>query len=173
MKKILVMLGFVAASVAANASYLYWQVADTEFNNKSINAVSIKGESTFEHIYYYDVNTGSKSEVYSENGMVAANPSATYVIDLGNNNYDSNYAFYIELYNYDASAQSFTNIGYTTETYDNLVTKGYVSNTLTTIPAAWTGDISGGGGGYNVPEPTSAMLLLIGLAGLALKRKQI
>ena len=32
--------------------------------------------------------------------------------------------------------------------------------------------ISGGGGGSSIPEPTSGLLLLLGVAGLALRRKQ-
>ena len=36
--------------------------------------------------------------------------------------------------------------------------------------SGWSGG-SGGGGAGDVPEPTSGLLLLLGVAGLALKRK--
>jgi hypothetical protein len=37
--------------------------------------------------------------------------------------------------------------------------------------ASWSSMTSGGGGSGDVPEPTSGLLLLLGVAGLALKRK--
>ncbi len=40
------------------------------------------------------------------------------------------------------------------------------------IAAGWTAaGGGGGGGGSTIPEPTSGLLLLLGVAGLALKRK--
>ena len=40
------------------------------------------------------------------------------------------------------------------------------------FPVTFSGNWTKFGGGGDVPEPTSAMLLLLGVAGLALKRKQ-
>ena len=37
--------------------------------------------------------------------------------------------------------------------------------------SGWSGGGSGGGGSGTIPEPTSGLLLLLGVAGLALKRK--
>ena len=45
---------------------------------------------------------------------------------------------------------------------------------VTGDPSTWStiGASSGGGGGSSIPEPTSGLLLLLGVAGLALRRKQ-
>lgn len=174
MKKILVMLGFVAASVAANASYLYWQVTDTTFNGNDIAGASIKaGNTTFKDVYYYDVNSSTSILISDSNGLVETAPGATYYVDLGSTDYSS-YSFYIEIFNYDSASRQFNNIGYTETTYTELTSKGYVSTSLTEIPKVWTGSSSTPGGpSYNVPEPTSALMMLIGLAGLALKRKRV
>ena len=74
-------------------------------------------------------------------------------------------SFYVELFNYTDGVASSVAVG-STMSYSALAALGAISDTLLEIPTAWTG------GTYSVPEPTSAVLMLLGLAGLALKRRK-
>lgn len=74
-------------------------------------------------------------------------------------------SFYVELFNYTDGVANSVAVG-STMSYSELAAMGAISDTLLEIPTAWTG------GPYSVPEPTSAVLMLLGLAGLALKRRK-
>ncbi len=77
----------------------------------------------------------------------------------------ANWTFYVELYNGE------WNIGTSTP---------YDWATLASYEAIYQSTLTGGLGTapftsftYNVPEPTSGLLILLGMCGLALKRKRV
>ena len=78
---------------------------------------------------------------------------------------DANYYYYIALFNESgnlvAYSQTFNSAQVASSTFD---TADF--NTLTSFSGAFTGS------GYAVPEPTSGLLVLLGMAGLALRRKK-
>jgi len=77
---------------------------------------------------------------------------------------DAGYTFYVETY---ANTSDDPIIGYsadTAKTYAQLVQENHIYDTTSTAPQDLTA--------WNVPEPTSGMLLLLGSALLALKRKR-
>lgn len=172
MKKILVMAVAVVSAAVAQASYLYWQTGtDTSFNGHEIAGYQLAvtgGDSGT--IYLTPTYTDGTSVDHVAAGATVFGGDSEYKIDVSAYS-GSQYAFYVELIGYDQAAYG-TGTGVIgvseTQTYAQLMDKGSIVNAgLTKIPVMWTG------GSVAAPEPTSAMMILLGLAGLALKRKQV
>lgn len=151
-QKLVVLAAVLAMAGLAKADALYWQV-DTGAAD-----ASYAGEYSYAALYASD---GSLLDGYYEavGGKVAPTLS-----DLGAYG-STGHSFYVELYNasldsvYKGSAVS----------YDQLVASGYISTTGVAMPnyTATTGF-----NGASVPEPTGGMLLLVGGALLALRRRR-
>lgn len=177
MKKILVMALAVASAAVAQASYLYWQTGTAdEFNGHQINGyqmVVTDGTTTS-----YLTPTWTDGTAVTAEGSVSGNnfygSDGEYKIDVSAFSGDNGnkYSFYVELIGYDTAVYGSNVNGVIgvseTQTYAQLMDKGSIVNAgLTKIPVMWTG------GTVAAPEPTSAMMILLGLAGLALKRKKV
>ena len=172
MKKLLVMVLSVASAAVAQASYLYWQTGTEEtFNGHQIYGYQIKvtdGNTTKTLTPTYPDDA---PVVALEKGGYASD--SEYKINLGDA-YDSDaYSFYVEVLGYDSAifGDGVVDVIGATEkplNYSQMVSNNYiVPSGLTKIPTMWTG------GPVSAPEPTSAVLMLLGLAGLALKRRKI
>ena len=188
MKKILFVIAAVAVSASARASYLYWQIDGSEDVSGAYDGARVfvsndggASDRTYLEIGYADADLpdGYQSVGYAVNvpqpnmSLVAVVPDTPYSAD-------NSYSFYIELINY-ASADyrtSQTSTGYGTsdfvaqsegQSYANLSAHDFIGSDLSPVNmAVWHG------GAYSsVPEPTSAMLVLFGLAGLALRRRAV
>ena len=111
--------------------------------------------------YQLKTTTGkSASEVAEASGW-----SENFGADLGTY-IGSSYSYYVELYN-----------GYRTteQGYESLVSNGYIERPGSiAAPKAFNGNAFGQtpGTSYNVPEPTSGLLFVIGGMLLGLKRKR-
>lgn len=77
----------------------------------------------------------------------------------------SQYSFYVELYNTAGDSVHKTQ----TVSYDSLLSSGYIATGGVLTPTVLA---SGGFNGASVPEPTSGVLLLVGGALLALRRRR-
>ena len=149
MKKLIVIAFAALCCASTQAAYLYWQVTDavaTEYSGA--NYAQLKQDGVM--IGAAEVNSSS---------------SPAMSIEVSAVNGDSG-SFYIELFNYENGAWNSLAVS-ETKSYSQLAATGALTTTLVSIPTAWTG------GTYSVPEPTSGVLMLIGLAGLALKRRKI
>lgn len=151
-QKLAVFAAILAMVGIAKADALYWQV-DTGASD-----ASYKGEYSYAALYTSD---GTFLDGYYEatDGKVAPTLS-----DLGNYG-STGYSFYVELYN--ASLDSVYK-GQTVS-YDQLAASGYISTGGVSLP---TFTATSGFNGASVPEPTSGVLLLIGGAMLALRRRR-
>jgi len=80
----------------------------------------------------------------------------------------SEYAFFVEMVNTDASVKD---VRYWSPRYSyaDLVAAGHISTELTPVEVPWNPAV---GAPWSVPEPTSGMLICWGFAFLALKRRR-
>ena len=170
MNKILLMLSVVFVATMSNASYLYWQLDDSELTGETVAGAQIKDQNG-NVVTVYGL---SEPDEYG-NVSLTAMPANTvlegdtaYIIDTGDLN--SSYSYYIELVN--SSGTAVGDNSSNTITYSDLVnsTSGGAATTAElskTTASVWhtSGSVT------NVHEPTSAMLMMFGVAFLGLKRK--
>lgn len=150
--KMLAVVAAVLAMVGAvQADALYWMVDTTapeaayklEFDSAGLYVVTAEGD------------------VFLDGIAAGAAPTLSDLNGYGS----SQYSFYVELYN--AAGNSV----YKTQavSYDSLLSSGYIATGGVLTPTVLA---SGGFNGAAVPEPTSGVLLLIGGAMLALRRRR-
>ena len=167
MKKVIIAALAIAAFSAAYADVIYWMVSDEAYEdtrNTNENATDP---------YAWVVATDGTS-VYSlkGDGKTAAQVGTAYdystyfTTDLGSYAGDG-WSYYVELWNGTRSAS---------EEYDTLLSNGYISRsgsiaTPTTLASGGFGQAPGHNT-YNVPEPTSGLLFLVGGMLLGLRRKR-
>ena len=171
MKKLLLLALITALTGYARASFLYWQVDnDTEssytYNYARVMAKGADGGAVM--LALADPHTG---DTEADTGWVSTQVGAvTYnVINLAQIGNDATYSFYIELVNFNESTGEGDWIRRSEEmTWAQLSANHYIDDGLSASPSAtWHGS------GYStVPEPTSALLLIVGAGLLALRRRE-
>ena len=155
LKKTMIALAFAFASSVVNAaadSYLYWMLGDNILNGGeavSYDYAKVKFGETYLNLYDGAENMGA------EIGSGLAGTAGYWgMIDrslTGN-------TFLFELYN-----ESNEKVGWQSASYSDLAefitdgSSGHGTYTLTSV----------------VPEPTSGLLMLLGMAGLALRRRKL
>ncbi len=133
-------------------------------------------EDTFLNLYYYDgsdfVLDDSAEAAFQQSGGV-------WSCSLGEGNLASvgayssgspEYSFVIELGNVVNEEWTQTLATSSTMTYQSLADAGFISQTFDVSPPVST--MWNGGAFTAIPEPTSGMLMLMGLALLSLRRKR-
>ena len=174
----LIAAAVVMAAVCANASYLYWQVSGTEtgLSNGTLNGHTISGYNLVA-IDASGNKTTTSSYVYSSttDGYVTVSPVSTTAAAYGayadlSSSYSEGYTYYIEVTGYD-SAKYGENTGVigqsNTFSYSDLA--GHMTAELSSMAASVQALV---GTAYGAPEPTSGLLLLVGTALLALRRRR-
>ena len=182
MKKLMIALGAVVMATVVNAASVQWGGA---FSTPEDVDTTLPAGTQFALLYSASEFTGAATSVASFNVGAAANNGgsivATYAIDAGES---SNFEF----------ATIWDNTGKDVNGYYAILTlndegdkaaymyMGDVSNTTATSPmqdklynAGWADDsktLTSGGYTVSVPEPTSGLLMLLGFAGLALRRRR-
>ena len=152
----------LTGSLFADLQYLYWQVAPTAdapvFTYASL-AYGAGGSDTA--IGYLTIgDTGCR--------MLEGNKSegtAAVYSQLGNE--PTAYSYWVELYTYADSELTLVGKSKNAVSYDDFSANGAIYREMATsgiTPYSFSGFTA-------VPEPTSAVLILLGLAGLALRHK--
>ena len=158
MKRFLTVLLILGATTVAFAedSYLYWMIGDN-VSSYTYDTVVVKGGDTALDIYYLNGTLIGDSVSKSTVDMYARADMGLYAA-LGSDPTYSSYA--IELYN----EGSFVAVS------SPLLSEALASHITThnsmTLPTAWVAS------SFAIPEPNSAMLLLLGCAALGLRRRR-
>ena len=160
MKKLVVLMSVIACAVAVNAASFKWSAA---------NVYGASGEkfSGSAAIYGYLTSEGAASAVEVATATVTSGTLA-YTGDWAAATGGQNYTFYFVIQDggkeFNSMNASVTKAG--TAQATSTVTIGFgnmTSATLTNAASNWA----------PIPEPTSALLMVLGIAGLALKRKRV
>ncbi len=163
--KIFSVLAIALAATAARAedSYLYWMVSDASYNNSAIEfayaTIKAEGGDSYLNLYAPGATASSISALASTAypGMSASTDGGAFAQITEYNN--SATTFLVELWNSDGAV-----VGWQSYSYD--AWKNYVAS------PTGAGSVSPLTVSQVVPEPTSGLLMLFGLAGLALRRKR-
>ena len=177
MKKLIAICA-VALSVGAFAtdSYLYWMIDDSitwaegtatptpTYTAARVGVTSSEGTTTYLSLYNENgVSVGGSGSISLGDTTF---PMYAYA-SVGETYQTASYSFFIELLND-------TSVVGTSSSLAGTALTSYLTSSLggTSVPAgtAWNG------GTFTtaaIPEPTSGLLMLVGLAGLALRRKRM
>ena len=184
------LIAAILASVglSVSADVLYWQVSgtSTEYDRAFLMARVV--DSTGEHLYYASENVTSSGSalgaaavpaVFENGGYAAATWDATKFLSWSDGSSslgtfepaNSTVSFYVELWNggIDHSNWAGRTADMSYSDVSNLVKSGF--------NPSFEGVNSALGHGANVittvPEPTSGLLMLVGLGALALRRRKV
>ena len=174
-KKLSILLGLVLTGSVTQASYLYFQVnaadaEDFEFQGARVVAFNAGGY-TYLDIADWDGTTMEGVNVVGEGVSEMA-------INLSQLTDATAYSFYIELVNWNGSSGQFDVVavsdGAQTKgvTYATLVQSGFIDDGEMGLPITSPAQVWHGGS-YSVPEPSCALLVMMGVGLLALKRKKV
>ena len=147
-------------AMVASADVLYWQV-DSPDDGATFTAATLN---------VTDSRTGETVATLATVSPLDGSPGTfTDLVGTDLGSYGSEYYFFVELANYTGSS---LNDGRAyTYSYNELVSAGYIATNPFDAPAA-SAAASTANMGAPTPEPTSGMLMLVGGALLALRRRR-
>lgn len=153
MKKLLIVAAIIVAGVCANAASFKWAVSGmTEMDGTT----ALSGTATlYAYLATADVSTAKAVDTQTMTGGVISNADAVFTSDslVGG----STYKFYYTIE--DSKGNSYVSATKASRAQATAT----VSLTFATTGGTWTA----------VPEPTSGLLMFLGMAGLALRRKRV
>lgn len=178
MKKLIITLAVVVAAIATQAASIKWKINSiTEYDS----ATAIASGSNYKILLVYSADTTQSIDLSSGNSVDYGADTAISTLDPSGSGGLKSLGVSVD-YDYTAGSYYFAVLynskGTTSESaYDYYA----ISNVLTGNPVAMSPDTpltlqftaasAGTPAWQSVPEPTSGILLLLGMAGLALKRK--
>ena len=176
MKKLMIAAAIVCAAVMAQAGSVKWatstaviaagKTGDTDFATGTLQLFCVAKDTSFDTVFAMAKN-GSFTEVKS--GTLSSGKITTVTFDYSpNGDYDW-YAYLKSGDNFFISSAKYASVGTVGTANVGMYLKSQSNSGV-------INDVSKGANGAGwygaVPEPTSGLLLLLGVAGLALKRKR-
>ena len=167
MKKVLLILSmFWVASAIAEDSWLYWMVGDTGSyvlgkDYTRVRVHDVTGDSGYLTLYYDSANpVPGGTYVDNASGDITAMSYGAGLYALLASDPSSS-SFVIELWNDTSFVAQSSELSLSSGLADYIV-----HNNSMTLPTAWVAS------SFAIPEPNSAMLLLLGCAALGLRRRR-
>ncbi len=163
MKKLIPIVMLLAGVGIAKADVMYWMVGDSY-----IESTTAMGNTEAARLYMVYNNTETKLDSVTRNDIAnfAAIPSS-FDYEFASNQYGDGYSYFVELWNGNNWSRT-ENI-----TYADAVANGYIMRPgLSTPTLAGMAGFGSGSTTYNVPEPTSGLLFLVGGMLLGLRRRR-
>lgn len=186
MKKLIVAMAVVTVGIAANAASYTWKCSGSFFDGTGTSAKMSDGTS----VYLMFASAYSQSDLISDfasGGIDAGKAIATGAIASGKlgdglvASYDTTLGqtaylaivYGDRLFISTTTEAEYMAVGNGAISVDSQAYLTRYNNTVNTLKADNVASAGyAGAGWYAVPEPTSGLLLLLGMAGLALKRKR-
>jgi len=176
MKKTLLLFSFVFAATWSQAAYMYWQVDNSAETKAKINQYAIDNNYAYARLRTFETDGGSVDFVNNAvvdglNGTIAGTGEAASIDNAIQVELLQGNSYYIELLAWNGS--TFTGVGRSeVKSYADLVSDGYVYTNADLANMPTLNLQSWAGGTYSVPEPTSALMMMMGMAFLGLKRRK-
>ena len=169
MKTIKLILTFAALFIAhlASAEMLYWMIGDSTnggSNSIEFNYAVVYATKDGEKIAL--PNNGEGGEIYGNEALSPITTTTPQMTEFGEGFDWSSYSYYVELLAWDGATESTVGVS-EWATYDALVSHGAIIPSGLGIPATahiWMPATV-------APEPTSGLLILVGVSVLLLKRR--
>ena len=184
MKKLIMAVAIIGAAVAANAAAVSWKTPSKIYDNDGVQLKGANAVTAYVYMLANEAAYTSLSDVWGTYGEQAlagtadkSGATTAYVSSItikSPNNSTANtdyYAAIITLYTKDEVTYYLAEKVSVTTGDDGNASPLFAQSVSTSAGAtgAWT---AVGGGSGDVPEPTSGLLVLLGVAGLALRRRR-
>ena len=168
MKKILTIVGVALLTGGANAAVVSWNSGTFTEGFKDKNGNSLAQSTAYKMLVsFYSDSKGETLVTTSE--ATTAKPNGAYSNKTGDV-FSSDTTYYVSavISATDGSSSLKSGLASFTSPLTGDVTINFATGSgFDTVAKKWSAD-----GWQSIPEPTSAMLVMLGLCGLALKRKQ-
>lgn len=180
MRKTLVLGAALLLAFGAFADFLYWQIPEGSGDFSTAALYAIKGDKTDQKLSDSDAASAIWLDERTANGVsmigegenkvpngVGSAATGPFTTDISG--YGSGYSFFVELLTYNSNTDSWGTNRLLAYSYDRLMDAGYID------AGAGLKPVAGGSTNFSmthVPEPSSGLLMLLGGALMALRRRR-